>query len=166
MSRRVFIAWALALIAACAKTPVPEPVTTIVEAQRPAQVVRNPHVSNELLERCRRDAHDWYKRVWEDAPKPPGGVLTSSNYTYGARQGHCLIVVDSSTMSTDKRTGKTTSLNSETLTDLLETRDLAAVKSVYTEGTTEWSTTECAVNGTRCGSRDEWDSLTKRYMEE
>jgi hypothetical protein len=114
--------------------------------------------SYELQEKCAHDASQWYKREWEEGPAIPGLL---SNYTnhYSAKLRGCFIVVNSTLFFTDK-SGKNSSKRSNTLTDVLENKDI---------GTADWYANEaynnCKVNGVSCSSPEEWAALLKPYME-
>jgi len=167
MAARVIVVLGLALLTSCAKARSPAPPPAPAASATPAvtQAPVSTRASYELQEKCARDARDWYKHAWEDVPKAPD-MEVFSNYTnhYSARRGQCFIVVSSTTVTHSKKTGKPTSTDMGTLTDVLENRDLAAFDSVSSDEGTR--VTQCKVAEILCGSRDEWNSLTKRYTEE
>jgi hypothetical protein len=149
----------LILLASCAKAPAP--TSPPPPAPPPAPDIRK--ATYELQEKCARDARDWYKHWWEDVPNAVG-TQSVSKYTnhYSAKLGRCFIVVDSTTFNRDKKSGKTSALQSSTLTDVLENRDI---------GTADWfgandTFNQCQVNGAACNSPAEWHALAKPYMED
>lgn len=145
------------LFAGCSKAPsMPPPPPTV--ASRPQGALR---LIYELQEKCAKDARDWYANSWKD---PKGGNREVDSYSnhFNARLGRCYAVVTGTSFLSAKKSGAQFTLTQMTLVDVLENRNFGA----FDQTSNQSLPYTCEVDGKSCHSIDEWNGLTKPYMEQ
>jgi hypothetical protein len=147
------------LVASCGRQESP-PKPAPTPPRAPATVRDTRLEMYELQEKCAKDAHDWYKRDWEDVPAP--NIVSSYTNHYNSRLEKCFVIVSSTLFGKEKKTGVEYSVNSKTLVDVLEHRDIGA----YDESSRRAQPMQCKVDDAPCAGADQWDALAKPYMDE
>ena len=158
MNNSRVVGWAsLVFLTASCSRPA-EPVQPAAPLPPPA---RDTHVATyDLQEKCAKDSYAWYKREWEDVP----ASNISSSYTnhYNSKLNRCYVLVASTVYGKEKKTAVEYSMHSKTLVDVLEHRDIGS----FDQSASRLNPIQCGVGDARCTSEDEFDALTKPYMED
>jgi hypothetical protein len=160
---RVIAACSSLLLVSCEKASPPAPPAAAPVATPAAPSPDTRKAIYELQEKCARDARDWYKHWWEDAPSPAGASI-NTNYTnhYNAKVGRCFILVTSLQFAKDKKTGKVNRSDEKELVDVLENRGVGT-EFIWQDLPINM---QCEFNEKECHSAGEWEVLAKPYMED
>jgi hypothetical protein len=150
--------WVAGALLVCSCSRQPDPPAAAAPPAPPARDTRLEMY--QLQEKCAKDAHDWYKREWEDVPGP--NIASTYTNHYNSKLDRCFLIVTSAVFGTDKKTGVAYSTNSKTLLDVLENRDIG----VFDQKSSVGQPTQCEVHDVICASADEWTMRVKPYMTE
>jgi Protein of unknown function (DUF4236) len=159
-----FVAIAVAsvcLLASCGDKPPPPAV--LAPGIGPP-IKRDPGVVYDLREKCGRDAQAWYHHYYEEnVTKVPGYSLINSSFTshYNERLNQCFAVVNSLTSSRDEKTKAVKFFDNRTLANVLENRDLGT----FDKFSDMDRAMGCSVGEKNCTNAQEWEDLTKPFME-
>lgn len=152
------VGWVIAAILVCSCSPQPD---SPAPPPPPVPPVRDTRFEMyQLQEKCAKDAHDWYKREWEDVQI--AGVTSTYTNHYNSKSERCFLMVASTTYGKPPKTGVGISVDSRTLLDVLENRPVG----VFDKSSNRPQPWQCEVGGTQCASADEWDRMAKPYMDE
>jgi hypothetical protein len=155
------------LLTSCGEKPQPPPVLApgIGPPIAPAPTAPDPRVVYELREKCGKDAQAWYHHYFEEnVTKVPGYTLINSSFTshYSERMNQCFAVVISLTSSRDDKTKVVKFFDDRLLADVLENRDLGT----FMKFSNMDRPMDCSVHEKNCTSLDQWQDLTKPFMEQ
>jgi hypothetical protein len=162
--RLLFVVAAMILVTSCSEKPQSAAVSASGTAP-PRVTASDPRVVYELREKCGKDAQAWYHHYWEEdhtAVKDVRTIGSGFNSHYNERLNKCFVVVSSTTSTHDSTTKATRFLESVSLTDVLENKDLGDfMKS--SDMSQPWA---CGVGDSKCDSQQGFEALIASFMKE
>jgi hypothetical protein len=160
------LAATVALASCGEKSQAPLAQMTAPEIAKPAPPsTPDPRAVYELRERCGKDAQAWFHHYYEEnVSKVPGYSLINSSFTshYNERMNMCFAVVNSLTSVHDDKTNASKLFDSRSLADVLENKD----RGTFAKFSDMNAPMGCSVDGKNCASAQEWEGLTKPFMEQ
>jgi hypothetical protein len=155
------VAAAIVILPSCGEKPPP----TVFGPGLGAPIASDPRIDYELREKCGRDAQAWYHRYYEEDKTAANGVYPISGaFTshYNGKKNKCLAVFTSLTSIRDAKTKLTKLGTSNTLTDVLENRDMGK----FYKFSDMPKPIVCYVVENKCDSQEGFDVLIAPSMNE
>lgn len=161
----VLVAVAFGLSSCGASMPPPaQGQTAAVATPLPTlPAAADPRIAYELKEKCGRDAREWFQHFYGDGKSHTKDfLLTDYQNHYQAKMNGCFAVTISFSTIHDSKTHKVKGADSRSLINVAENRDLGS----FFKFSDMQAPMTCSVLEQTCASSEEWETLTRRYMEE
>jgi predicted small lipoprotein YifL len=144
-------------------TAAPTAAATGVAAAR-SDAGADPHVLYDLREKCGEDARRWYQHFYEETGAHRKQPQVSHGFTshYNARLNDCFALTSSIGSIEEIKSRVAKVVEAQNLSGVLENKNIG-IFLIEADAT---APAECRVADQVCKSREEWESLTARYMTE
>jgi hypothetical protein len=155
------VAFAVVNLSSCSQK---QPPPVLAPGLRPP-IIPDPRIVYELREQCGRDAQSWYHHYFEEkANTTPGAYPISGAFTshYNGKANKCFAIVNSLTSIRDNKTKLTKLGTGQTLTDVLENKELGE----FYKFSDMLKPMICYLGENKCDSQERFDALVAPFMNE